>query len=40
MVHKPAFVELCSLLNAAPLNLFLEGEFEMFSWHSCDVDAV
>ena len=40
MVDKPPFVDLHSLLNRVTLNFLEEVDPELFSWSSCDVEAV
>ena len=40
MVDKPPFVDLHSLLNRVILNFLEEGDPELISWSSCDVEAV
>ena len=40
MVDKPPFVDLHSLLNRVTLNFLEEVDSELFSWSSCDVEAV
>ena len=40
MVDKPPFVDLHSLLNRVTLNFLEDVDPELFSWSSCDVEAV
>ena len=40
MVDKPPFVDLHSLLNRVTFNCLEEEDPELFSWSSCDVEAV
>ena len=40
MVDKPPFVDLHSLLNRVTFNFLEVVDPELFSWSSCDVEAV